>query len=180
MTTSASDIETLGNACGNKATGTAVTSVLHFGGPGTIVLDAANNFVGRYSLDSGTNQITDPGALGLAANYNINAGGVLDVTPLTAGGGLYQLTTKAISANGTGTGLGTTASAVYVDPAGTFDFQSKAMTLTSSPATTNGDLSHPVLYAPQGALNFNGNAITVVNGNSLPLNAGAYQIVHTA
>ncbi|HEV2692085.1 MAG TPA: autotransporter-associated beta strand repeat-containing protein, partial [Verrucomicrobiae bacterium] len=175
-TTSASDVLTIGNAV-NKVTGTAITSTLHMSGPGTIVLDAGNNFAGKFSVDTGTNQLTDAGALGAAANYNINAGAVLDVTPIT-GGGTYSLSAKAISANGTGTNMGTTASTVYIDPAGTFDFGSKAMTLTYTPATTNGDLAHPTLFAPQGALNFNGNAITVVNASSLPLNAGTYRIVH--
>jgi len=177
-TTSASDVEILGNGL-NKVTGTSVTATLHFTGPGTIVLDAPNNFVGRYSLDSGTNQITDAGALGVAANYNINAGAVLDVTPLTAGN-TYVFSPKAMSANGTGTGVGTTASTIYMDPTGTFDFGSKAMNLTYSPATTNGDSTHPVIYAPQGALSFNGNVITVNNASSLPLNAGTYQIVRAA
>ncbi|MDR3458377.1 MAG: autotransporter-associated beta strand repeat-containing protein [Verrucomicrobiae bacterium] len=178
-TTSATDVETLGNAL-NRVTGGAVSSVLHFTGPGTILMDYANNFAGRYSLDSGTNQLSDPGALGAAANYNLNAGAVLDVTPLTTGSGTYTFTPKAISANGTGTGVGTTASTVYLDPSGIFDFGSKAMNLTYAPAATNGDLTHPVIYAPQGNLNFNGNSITVVNASAQPLNAGTYTIVKQA
>src|SRR5450756_2987798 len=178
-TTNASDVVTIGNGV-NKLTGGVASATLHMTGPGTFIFDAANNYAGKFSLDTGTNQLTDPGALGPAANYNLNAGTVLDVTPLTGGAATYTFTAKAISANGTGTGVGTTASTVYVDPTGIFDFGSKAMTLTYAPATTDGDSTHPVLYAPQGALNFNGNSITVINSGSLPLNAGTYQIVHTA
>jgi autotransporter-associated beta strand protein len=177
-TTSASDVLTIGNTL-NKITGGAVTTTLNMSGPGTMVFPFANNYLGKYSLNTGTNQLADLGALGSAANYNLNAGTVLDVTPLTVGG-TYTLTAKAISANGTGTGVGTTASAINIDPTGIFDFGSKAMTLTYSPATTNGDLTHPVIYAPQGALSFNGNAITVVNAASQPLNAGTYKIVQQA
>ncbi len=175
-TTSASDVLTIGNAA-NKITGGAVTTTLTMSGPGTVVFPFANNYTGKYALNTGTNQLADAGALGAAANYNLNAGAVLDVTPLTVSSGTYSFSAKAISANGTGTGVGATASALLMDATGIFDFGSKAMTLTYSPTATNGDLSHPVIYAPQGKLNFIGNAITVLNTGALPLGAGTYTIV---
>ena len=92
-TTSASDVLTIGDTV-NKVTGGSATTVLHFTGSGTIVLDAANNYVGKFSLDTGTNQLSDAGALGSAANYNLSAGAVLDLTPFGATG--YILTSKAL------------------------------------------------------------------------------------
>jgi autotransporter-associated beta strand protein len=178
-TTGASDVLTVGNAA-NKITGGAVTTTLNMSGPGTIVFAFGNNYTGKYSLNAGTNQLADGGALGSATSYNLNAGAVLDVAALTASSATYTFSAKAISANGTGTGVGTTASAIKIDSTGTFDFGSKAMALTYSPAATNGDLTHPVIYAPQGTLHFNGNPITVVNSGALPLGAGTYQIVHQA
>ena len=80
-TTSASDVMTVGNAA-NKLTSGVASGMLHLTGPGTILLDAANNYVGQYSVDAGTNQLSDPGALGAAANYNLGAGATLDLTPL--------------------------------------------------------------------------------------------------
>ena len=169
-TTSASDVMTVGNAA-NKVTSGAVTATLHMSGPGTVLFGFANNYVGKYSLDSGTNQLSDPGALGSAANYNINAGAVLDLTLF--GGGGYILTTKAFSANGTSTN-GPTASTILADPTATVDFGSKAINLTFTPTSTSGDLIHPVFYAPQGTLAFNGNAVIVNNASGSPLNAGTY------
>ena len=72
-TTSANDVFTVGIGV-NKITSGAATTTLHMSGPGTILFQYANNYVGKYSLDSGTNKFgTDIGALGSAANYNINA-----------------------------------------------------------------------------------------------------------
>jgi autotransporter-associated beta strand protein len=129
-------------------------------------------------VDAGTNQLGVAGGLGTGANLNINAGAVFDVTPL--GATTYTLDTKALSANGTGTVVGSTASTIMADPAGTVDFASKPLTLTFTPASTSGDSGHPALFAARGTMSFNGNAITVSNAFGAPLGAGTYQLVHQA
>src|ERR1019366_5619936 len=142
------------------------------------VLSQPGNYVGKWSVDAGTNQIAFQGALGTGPNLNINAGAVFDVTPL--GATTYTLDTKALSANGTATAVGSTASTIMADPAGTVDFVSKPMTLTFTPTGFTGDSGHPALYCSRGTLSFHGNQITVTNASGIPLGAGTYQLVHQA
>src|ERR1019366_9795517 len=142
------------------------------------VLSQPGNYVGKWSVDAGTNQIAFQGALGTGPNLNINAGAVFDVTPL--GATTYTLDTKALSANGTATAVGSTASTIMADPAGTVDFVSKPMTLTFTPTGFTGDSGHPALYCSRGTLSFHGNQITVSNATATPLGVGTYQLVHQA
>src|ERR1035437_130229 len=117
-TTSASDVLTVGDGTvANQMTGGAADSVLHVAGPGTVLLSQPGNYAGKWSVDAGTNQLGVAGGLGTGANLNINAGAVFDVTPL--GATTYTLDTKALSANGIGTVVGSTASTIMADPAGT-------------------------------------------------------------
>ena len=178
-TTSASDVLTVGDGTvANQMTGGAADSVLHVAGPGTVLLSQPGNYAGKWSVDAGTNQLGVAGGLGTGANLNINAGAVFDVTPL--GATTYTLDTKALSANGTGTVVGSTASTIMADPGATVDFASKPLTLTFTPASTSGDSGHPALFAARGTMSFNGNAITVSNAFGAPLGAGTYQLVHQA
>ena len=172
-TTSASDVMTVGIVSGGAA-----DSVLHVAGSGTVLLSQPGNYAGKWSVDAGTNQLGVAGGLGTGANLNINAGAVFDVTPL--GATTYTLDTKALSANGTGTAVGSTASTIMADPGATVDFASKPLTLTFTPASTNGDSGHPALFAARGTMSFNGNAITVSNAFGTSLGAGTYQLVHQA
>ncbi len=102
-TTSASDVMTVGNGA-NTMTGGAMDSVLHISGPGTVLLSQPANYAGKWSVDSGTNQVAAQGALGTGPNLNVNAGAVFDTTPI--GATTYALDTKGFSANGTGTAGG--------------------------------------------------------------------------
>ncbi|MBW8863641.1 MAG: hypothetical protein JF609_01720, partial [Verrucomicrobia bacterium] len=176
-TTSASDVMTVGNAP-NKMTGGTGDTVTHITGPGTVLLSQSANYIGRWSVDSGTNQVQDPLALGTGGNITVNIGTVFDTTLL--GASTYSLTTKAITANGTGTVVGSTASAIMADPAGTVDLGSRSINLTYTPTTTNGDLTHPALYMAQGTMQCGGNAVTINNASGTPLNVGTYRLIHQA
>lgn len=176
-TTSPADVMTLGNAA-NTVSGGAADAVLHVTGPGTVLLPYSANYAGKWSVDAGTNQISTQGALGTGANLNVNAGAVFDITPM--GATSYTLDTKAFSANGTGTAVGSTAATVMADASGIINFGSKPVTLTFTPASFSGDVGHPAFYCSRGTLAFNGNAITVNNAAGTPLGAGTYQLVSQA
>jgi autotransporter-associated beta strand protein len=179
-TTSASDLFTVATPGVSVISGGASDSLLSVNGPGTVLLGAANTYIGRWSFNSGTNQISNPGALGTGANVNIAAGAILDLTPL--GPTPFNLTTVALSASGTGTALGSTAAAIVADPAGTLDLAtgSKPITLTFNPTSSSGDTTHPALYVAQGTLSLGGNSITVNNISGAPLGAGTYRLIRQA
>lgn len=178
-TTTATDVMTVGNA-GNTLTGGAIDSVLHVAGPGTVLLSQQNNYAGKWSIDSGTNQLTSQGGLGSGPNLNLNAGAVFDVTPIGAPT-TYTLDTKALSANGTGTAVGSTAATILADATSTIDFVSKPLALTFTPTSfVTSDTGHPALLCARGTLSFHGNAITVNNASGTALGAGTYQLVHQA
>lgn len=179
-TTSASDVMTVGDGTvANQVTGGAIDSVVHIAGPGVVLLSQPGNYIGKWSVDSGTNQISFSGALGTGPNLNVSAGGVFDITPMGPGA-LYVLDTKAFSANGTGTAVGSTAADISADPTGTVDFASKPITLTFTPTSFTGDTGHPALFCSRGILAFHGNAITVNNASGTPLGLGTYQLVQQA
>ena len=176
-TATSASVFTLGNAA-NTLLGGAADTLLHLSGPGTVVFSSASTYAGRWSVDAGTSQVSDPSALGIGANLNINAGAVFDVSPL--GPVSYALTTKALSANGTGILVGSTAATIKADPAGTVNLLSRNVNLTYVPTTFAGDVSHPALYIAQGTLSCNGNTITVNNASGTPLGAGTYRLVQQA
>lgn len=172
-TTSATDVLTLGAVAGGAA-----DSVLHVSGPGTILLAQSGTYIGKWSIDSGTNQDSVPGALGTGANLNIGAGAVFDITPM--GATTYTIDTGAFSAGGAGVAVGSTAATIMADPGATIDFGSKPLTLNFTPASFTGDSGHPALYCSRGTLSFEGNAVTVNNASGTPLGAGTYQLVAQA
>ena len=174
-TTSATNLVQIGNTL-NKFTGGTIDSVLHISGPGTIEFVQTATFAGNISVDSGTNQINQQLALGNGPNLNVGPGGTFDTTPVGVGA-TYTLDTKAFSATGTGTVVGSTAANVSADPAGIIDFGSKPISLTFKPAGSAGDTGHPALYCSAGTLAFHGNAVTVNNASGSPLGAGTYQLV---
>ncbi len=176
-TTSPTDVMTVGNTA-NTFTGGAIDSVLHITGSGTVLFDFSDNYLGKVSVDSGTNQLSSPGGIGTGPNLNVSAGAVFDTTPI--GATTYTLDTKAFSANGTGTAVGSTAATVMCDPAGTIDFASRPLTLTFTPVGLTGDSGHPALYCSRGTMSFHGNAVTINNASGSPLNAGTYQLVNQA
>lgn len=73
-TVDAADVFTVGNAA-NDLTGGAADTVLHVAGPGTVSLTQASNYVGTWSLDSGTTKLGNATALGTtAASVGFGAG----------------------------------------------------------------------------------------------------------
>lgn len=62
-TTGSGDVFTVGNAA-NDLTGGASDTVLNVSGPGTILLGQASNYVGSWSLNSGTTRLGSATALG--------------------------------------------------------------------------------------------------------------------
>lgn len=163
------------DSAANKFTGGAIDTVLHIAGPGTVEFTQSANYVGSISVDAGTNQVSTEGALGTGPNLNVSAGGTFDATPVGTST-TYTLDTKALSAGGTGTAVGSTAANLSCDPTSTIDFGSKPITLTFTPAGTSGDTGHPALYCSSGNLAFHGNEI-MVNNAAAALGVGTYQLV---
>jgi len=173
-TTSASDVLTLGNAIG-KVTRGALDSVLHFSGPGTIALTFSNTYIGKYSIDSGTNLVTDAGGFGPAALVSVSAGGIIDLRPL--GAVSLPFSAFGIGGKGTGTAVGTTAATILPDPGAVININGKSIALTFTPTTFIGsDTTHPALFLPQGTLSMGNNAFTVNNAGS-PLDVGTYRLI---
>ena len=176
-TTSASDSLIVTNN-----TGGAADTLLHISGPGTVVLDGTSSYLGKWTVDSGTLQLTNALALGNGngANLNIAAGATFDVTPL--GAVSYALATKALSASGTGNIPGTTAATIKAAPGGTVSLVAgaKDITLNFAPTSFTGDLTHPSLFVSQGTLALSGNGIIVNNVSGTPLGVGTYRVVEQA
>lgn len=178
-TTSGSDVLALGNA-DNMVTGGAADSVLHVAGPGMVQLAYTNNYVGSWSVDAGTLQISGAaGALGSGADLHLAAGATLDVTPVTGSGASYNPAIAGISADGTGTAVGSTAATIKADATGTIDLAtgSKSVALSYAPTAFAGDSLHPALYVSQGTLSLGGNTFTVDNVSGTPLGTGTYTLI---
>ncbi len=176
-TTSSSDVLTVGNA-GNKVTGGALDSLIHISGSGTVSLAFDNNYLGKWTVDAGTLVLNTANGLSTGANLNIAAGGTLDLTTVTTGGGTYALSTTALSASGTGTS-GATAANIKVDAAGIIDLAtgSKGISLTFTPTAFLGDTAHPALYISQGTLSLSGNAFSINNASGSALGVGTYRLI---
>jgi fibronectin-binding autotransporter adhesin len=179
-TTSPTDVMTVGTAAGAISSGSS-SSVLHTAGPGTVVLSQSDTYIGKWSVDAGTNQISNASALGTGPNLNISAGAVFDTTPLTVSSGTYALTTAAISGNGNGTVVGSTAATINADPSGTIDLSAgKTITATITPTSFTGDLTHPALYVANGTLKLMNNSFAIVNNTGTPLGTGTYTLIQQA
>jgi len=151
-TTSASDVFTVGTgiAVGSLVSGGAADTVLNTAGPGTLSFVQANTYVGKWSFNAKTNQITNPSALSTGPNANVGVGAILDLTLL--GGAPFVPTTAGFGGSGTGSTVGTTAAAVVADPGGSLDLSAKNINLTFAPTAFSGDTTHPALYIAQGGL----------------------------
>jgi autotransporter-associated beta strand protein len=178
-TTTSSDVLTVGNAF-NKITGGALDSLIHIAGPGTVFVGNDNNYVGKWTVDSGTLAVASANALSTGASVNIAAGGTLDVSP--QGATTYFLSTTALSASGTGTTPGTTAATFKADPGATIDLATgaKGISLTFTPTAFSGDTTHPALYISQGTLSLGGNAFSINNASGTPLGVGTYRLIEQA
>ncbi|MEI7901902.1 MAG: glycine-rich domain-containing protein, partial [bacterium] len=111
-----------------------------------------------------------------ATALSITAGATFDVSAITN----YTLGASAsLTANGTGTAVGTDAAVIQGNSSGTVDLGSRPVTLAFTPAAFSGDTTHPALVVPQGALTLNG-AVTVNINGSTPLGAGTYWLISQA
>ncbi len=177
---SAADILTVGNGA-NKLTGGAADTILHSSGPGTVLLAFDSNYVGKWAIDSGTNQLGAGAtlALGAGASTTIAAGATLDLTPL--GPVTYNLSTTALGGSGTGTGA-STAAKIVADAGATIDLATgtKGISLTFTPTTFSGDTTHPALYVAQGTLSLGGNAFSINNASGTALGVGTYTLISQA
>lgn len=178
-TTSASDLFSIGIS-NNKLTGGVLNgSVLHVTGPGTVSLLWPANYVGAWSVDAGTNQVANATGLGTGAYVNIAAGATLDTTPVTAGSGSYTLSTTALSASGIGTGV--SAAVLNADPSGSINLYNtpngNGISLTFTPASLTGDLTHPALVVPSGTLILGNNAFSINNAGTAALGNGTYTLI---
>jgi len=177
-TTSSTDVFTVANAGVSVVSAGAADSTLNLNGPGTIVLSTANTYIGSWVIGSGTNQVSDFGALGTGPSVRVAAGAILDFRPL--GATTYTLTTSGIGGSGTGTGVGSTAAAIIADPAGVVDLGARAINLVYTPSSFSGDTTRPALYVAQGTLSMNANGIIVNNNGGTPLGAGTYRLIQQA
>jgi autotransporter-associated beta strand protein len=141
-----------------------------------VTLAFDNNYLGKWTVDSGILTVNTANGLSTGANVNIAAGATLDVS--SQGALTYALSTTALSASGTGTGAGTAAS-FKADPAGIIDLAtgSKGISLTFTPTAFLGDLTHPSLYISQGTLSLNGNAFSINNASGTALGVGTYRLI---
>ena len=116
--------------------------------------------------------------LQVGATPTINAGSILDMTPL--GATTFSLTTGALGAKGTGTAIGSTASTIIADPAGIFDVGTRNISLVFTPPSFSGDTTHPALYVARGTLSLSGNGFLVNNKGGTPLGVGTYRLIQQA
>jgi fibronectin-binding autotransporter adhesin len=162
-------------------TGGALDTVVHVNGPGTVVLDQLSTYLGKWSVDAGTLQLSNAAALGTGANANLNiaAGAIFDTTPI---GATTCLLPGSLSANGAGTAVGSTASTIRAAVGGTVSMATglRDITLTYNPATFTGDLTRPALYISQGTLSISGNAFIVNNTSGTALGVGTYRLIEQA
>lgn len=177
-TTSSTDIFTVASAGLGVVSGGAADAVVNLNGPGTIVLGTPNTYIGNWVFGSGTNQVSDAGALGTGPSTRIAAGAILDFGPL--GATTYTLTTGGIGGGGAGTGIGTTAATIIADPSGVVDLGSRTINLVYTPVSFSGDATSPALYVAQGTLSMNANGIIVNNNSGTPLGAGTYRLIQQA
>lgn len=147
-------------------------------GAGVWTLSGANTFAGNTTVNAGTLALGVDGSLQPSSSAIIAAGATFDVSarasPYTWGG------EAALTASGTGVGLGTTAAALRGAPGGIIDLGTRPITLAFAPAAFTGDTTHPALYIPDGTLSLGGNAFTVQNASGSPLAAGTYRLVEQA
>ena len=154
---------------------------------GVVYLEGTNTYTGNTIITS--NAILSlyySGSISNSASISIAAGAGLDVSHYTndAGVAAFSLVSgQTLIASGTSTSTtfpGATAAVLNGAASGTVSLGSQPITLNYTPASFNGDATHPSLYVPQGALALNGNSFTVNNAAASPLGAGTYVLVQQA
>ena len=176
-TTSASDVFTVGTllVVSSIVSGGAADSTLNTAGPGSVLLNTANTYIGKWNFAGKTNFINNASALGTGLNANVAAGAILDYT--AQGAVSFVPTTSGFGGAGNGSTVGTTAATVIGDPGATLDLSSKNINLTFTPTGFSGDTTHPALIVAQGTLAIGGNTFFVNNASGTALGLGTYRLM---
>ena len=155
--------------------GITITAV----GTGAVVLTGTNTYTGNTTVSSGTLALSTNGSLSVGSSIIIAAGATFDVSTLATN--TYTIGGSAtLVASGSGTALGTNAAVINGASGGYINLLSRPIGLTFTPASFNGDSTHPSLYISQGTLLLNHNSFAVTNASGTPLGAGAYVLVQQA
>jgi autotransporter-associated beta strand protein len=150
------------------------TGMLTQEGPGTLTLSGFNTYEGATVITKGTLALSGSGSINNSISMSIAAGAIFDVSALSSPYTLSS-TTNLIA-------LGTTNAAATIKGASgsIVDLGAQPISLTITPRTFNGDATNQALTISQGALNLNGNVITVTNAGSSALGAGTYTLIHVS
>jgi autotransporter-associated beta strand protein len=151
--------------------GISDTGTLTQEGPGTLTLGGFNTYSGATVISRGTLALSSSGSINSSESISIAAGATFDVSTAS-----YYTLSSSTSLMA----MGTTNAAATIKGAsgGVVDIGSQPVSLTITPGTFNGDVTNQALNISQGALNLNGNAITVTNAGSSALGAGTYTLIH--
>lgn len=145
---------------------------------GTLILNGANTYSGNTIIKQGVLALGSSGSINNSPAINIAAGGTFDVSAQpgwTLGGSAF------LYASGNGTSVYTNAATIKGAASGTVNLGSEPVSLTYTPAATNGDVSDPALYISQGTLVLShGNTIAISNASGAAMGAGLYTIIEQA
>lgn len=146
------------------------TGSLTLSGHSTLTLSGANSYSGATVISNGTLTLSSNSSIGNSASLSISAGATFDVSALASP---YTMSTANFSASG----ASGAAAIMKGASGGTVAVGSQPISLTFTPQTFSGDASHQALTLSQGALNLNGNVITVTNAGASALGAGTYTLI---
>jgi autotransporter-associated beta strand protein len=143
-------------------------------------LTATNTYSGATAVNGGTLLLSGNGSISNSSSLSIAAGATFDVSGLNST--TFSLSSStSLSASGKGTTVGTTAAAINgAASGGIVNLGAQPISLVFTPTNFTGDLTHPSLYVPQGALTLSGNTISVSNATVTPLGIGTYTLINVA
>ena len=159
------------------------TSAIRKEGAGKLLLigggahSATSTYTGATTINRGTLALGIGATIDSSASISIAAGATFDVSALSS----YTLSgINKLSASGTGTTVGSSASVIKGAVNGTVNFGSRPITLAYTPTGFSGDSTHPALYVSQGKLSLNANPFVVNNASGTALGSGTYTIIQQA
>ena len=142
---------------------------------GTVSLFRANPYTGNTLVNSGTLRLGALAKIDSSPLISLAAGATLDVSDIA----VYTLSpSTTLAAKGTGTTTGTTQATLKGATGGTVSLGTQPVSLTFTPTSGSGDITHPSLVVTQAALTLSGNTLSVVN-NGPALGAGVYRLIQT-
>ena len=157
---------------GNSGSFKIATTTYQLTNGGTIGLFGNSSYTGNTVLKSGTLQLGPGAAPNSSALISIAAGATLDASLIST----FTLgSSTTLSASGTGTASGSTQATFKGGTS--VNLSNRPISLTLTPTTFTGDITHPALVVSQGSLTLNGNVISVMNNAATPLGAGVYRLI---